>query len=247
MTHKKSKLPDATIIMTFHGEGIYAHKSLLGFQRIRDYSAALGNNVNLICMLDNAEEFTTQTVKNFLYKNGESKDQIIEISKASLAASRNIGIDHSQTEYTGFLDGDDFLSANWVNEAVYLQVQSKRDVLCMPEKCVSFGTQTNIQVTLPSDEIPEAQMMHINYWLSPAFGKTSLFKQIPYNEKVGKKTKFAFEDWDFNLRCIASGVSIQPVPKTYMFYRRREGSMLQEHIQFNSLTPPSDFFNKVRL
>lgn len=247
MTHKKSKLPDATIIMTFHGEGVYAHKSLLGFQRIRDYSAALGNNVNLICMLDNAEEFTTRTVKNFLYKNGESKDQIIEISKTSLAASRNIGIDHSQTEYTGFLDGDDFLSANWVDRAVTQQIESDNLLLSMPGQIVNFGCIASIQGSVDSQEIPLPQMINMHYWVSTSFGKTKIFQENPYNEMVGKQSKFAFEDYDFNLRCIAAGIQISPVKQTYLFYRRRKGSMLQEHVQFSSMVPPSDFFLNVRL
>lgn len=243
----KKTLPPATMIMTFHGEGVYAHKSLLGFQRIRDYSAAHGNRVDLICILDCAEEFTAQTVKNYLHRFGKSRDRIIETSNASLSASRNIGIDHVQTEYTGFLDGDDFFSANWVQEAITLQIQSTKNILCMPGYVLSFGKHTGIQTIVPSREIPEVQMMNNHYWVSSSFSRTDLYRQIPYNEKIGKKTKFAFEDWDFNLRCIASGVEILPVEQTYLFYRRRENSMLQEHLQFNSMIPPSDFFRKVSL
>ncbi|WP_373753302.1 MULTISPECIES: glycosyltransferase family 2 protein [Neisseria] len=240
-------LPPATIIMTFHGEGVYAHKSLLGFQRIRNYSAALGHRVDLICILDCAEEFTEQTVKNYLHRYGSNRDQIIETSNASLSASRNVGIDHSKTEYSGFLDGDDFFSSNWAHEAVSKQSDSKRNILCMPGHVVSFGKHTNIQTIVPSREIPEPQMMNMHYWVSSSFGRTDLFRRIPCNEKIGRQTKFAFEDWDFNLRCIAAGVDIEPVEKTYLFYRRRENSMLQEHLQFNSMIPPSDFFEKVRL
>lgn len=235
------------MIMTFHGEGVYAHKSLLGFQRIRDYSAAQGNRVDLICILDCAEEFTAQTVKNYLHRHGSSRDQVIETANASLSASRNTGIDHTQTEYAGFLDGDDFFSTNWVNEAVALQTRSSKSVLCMPNHVLSFGKHTGIQTIVPSREIPEAQMMNNHYWVSSSFGRTELFKQIPYNEKIGKQTKFAFEDWDFNLRCIAAGTDIQPVAQTYLFYRRRENSMLQEHLQFNSMIPPSDFFRNISL
>ncbi|WP_165089563.1 glycosyltransferase family 2 protein [Neisseria yangbaofengii] len=246
-TLTKKTLPPATIIMTFHGEGVYAHKSLLGFQRIRNYSATQGNHVNLICILDCAEEFTAQTVKNYLHGYGSSHDLIIETNNASLSASRNIGIDHTQTEYVGFLDGDDFFSANWVQESVNLQLRSDKAVLCMPGHVLSFGKHTGIQTIVPSREIPEAQMMNNHYWVSSSFSRTDLYRQIPYNETIGKKTKFSFEDWDFNLRCIAAGVEIRPVEQTYLFYRRRENSMLQEHLQFNSMIPPSEFFKKVNL
>lgn len=235
-------LPPSTIIMTFHGEGVYAHKSLLGFQRIREYSAAQGNRVNLICILDCAETFTTQTVKNYLHRHGNSTDQIIETGNGSPSASRNIGIDHVKTEFAGFLDGDDFFSANWVNEAVKLQTNAKTPTLCMPEHVVSFGRHIGIQPIVSSREIPKAQMINTHYWVSSSFSRTDIFRRHPYNETVGRQAKFAFEDWDFNLRCIASGTDIEPVPQTYLFYRRRDNSILQEHLQFNSLIPPSDFF-----
>lgn len=100
---------------------------------------------------------------------------------------------------------------------------------------------------MPSREVPMAQMMNMHYWVASSLGRTEVFKQNPYNEKVGRQTKFAFEDWDFNLRCISAGIEIEPVAQTYLFYRRRENSVLQEHLQFNSLIPPSDFFLNIGL
>lgn len=246
-TQLSQTLPPATIIMTFHAEGVYAHKSLLGFQRIRDYSATRGNKVELICMLDCTEDVTTKMVKNYLYKYGSSKDQIIETSCGNPAAARNLGIEHTLTEYVGILDGDDFLSANWVDEAVRLQTQSPKKILCIPAHILSFGIYTGIQTNVPSREIPKAQMMNMHYWCAHSFARTETYKQNPYNEKVGRQTKFAFEDWDFNLRCISAGIEIEPVAKTYLFYRRRNNSTLSEHQQFNSFTPPSDFFLNIGL
>lgn len=240
-------LPPATIIMTFHGEGVYAHKSLLGFQRIRNYSAELGHRVDLICILDCAEEFTAQTVKNYLHRYGSNRDQLIETAYGMPAAARNKGIDYVQTEYVGFHDGDDFFSENWVHEAITKQSANKRNILCMPGHVVSFGKHTDIQTIVPSREIPQAQMINMHYWVYSSIGRTDLFRRMPYNEKVGKQSRFAFEDWDFNLRCIAAGVDIEPVEKTYLFYRRRENSVLQEHLQYNSMVPPSNFFEQVSL
>ncbi|STZ76797.1 glycosyltransferase family 2 protein [Bergeriella denitrificans] len=240
-------LPPATIVMTFHNEGAYAQKSLWGFQRIRDFSASFGNRVDLICVLDCAEDLTAQIVKNFVSQYGSDKDQILETSYASLAAARNTGIHHTRTEYVGFIDGDDFFSSNWVNNALQVQQQHKNQVLCMPSHVVNFGNHIAIQAIVPSRMIPKAQMMNMHYWVSSSFGPTDLFKHNPYNEKIGKQTRFAFEDWDFNLRCVSKGVNIEPVQQTYLFYRRRGNSMLQEHLQFNSFIPPSDFFLNINL
>lgn len=241
-------LPEATIAMTFHGEGIYAHKSLLGFQRMREYSAASGNKVRLICILDCAEKTTVQLIKNYLSASGTTQDQIVETSFGSLSAARNTAVDCAQTEYLGFLDGDDFFSANWVEEALKVQISAKQEAaLCLPEKVVSFGSHIACQTTQPSKAIPMAQMMNMHYWVSSSFAHIGIYQKHPYNENINKNTRFAFEDWDFNLRCIASGISIIPVENTYLFYRRRANSMLSEHVGYNSLIPPSDYFEKIIL
>lgn len=241
-------LPPATIIMTFHAEGIYAYKSLLGFQRMRDYSIAQGNRVDLICILDKAESLTIQIVKKYIAKYGTQYDQIIETSYGSLSASRNTGTDHAATDYIGFLDGDDFFSANWVEEALKKQISAKEtQILCMPGYVVSFGKHIACQIIQSRKHIPMAQMINNHYWVSSSFGHISTYQNHPYNEKVNKTSKFVFEDWDFNLRCITSGIEIEPVENTYLFYRRRENSMLTEHISYDSLVPPSTFFEQVNL
>lgn len=247
-SNARKPLPPATIAMTFHGEGIYAHKSLLGFQRICEYSAANGNEVRLICILDCAEETTAQLVKNYISESGSPNDQIIETRFGSISAARNTAVDNTQTEYLGFIDGDDFFSSNWVEEAMKAQISAKQEtVLCLPERIISFGSHIASQSVLPSQIIPMAQMMNMHYWVSSSFSHISTYQAHPYNENINKNARFVFEDWDFNLRCIASGVSILPVENTYLFYRRRENSMLAEHTGYNSLIPPSDYFEKITL
>ena len=86
--------------------------------------------------------------------------------------------------------------------------------------------------------------MNVHHWTACSFGPKELYKNNPYNETVGKLSRFAFEDWDFNLRNVADGVSILPVENTYLFYRRRENSTLSEHMGYRSFVPPSKFFDQ---
>lgn len=244
MHNKLVDYPAATLIMTFHREGVYAHKSLLGFQRIREFSQAEGIEVNLICTLDCADEFTSQIVNRFLQQYGQPKDRVLNISVGSLAASRNIGLDHVQTEYLGFLDGDDFCSENWILAALKLQMSAQKPTLTIPGNVISFGLKNGRMRSQSSDRIPLEQMMNVHHWTACSFGPKKLYKNNPYNENVGKLSRFAFEDWDFNLRNVADGVSILPVENTYLFYRRRENSTLSEHMGYRSFVPPSKFFDQ---
>ncbi len=242
------KLPPATMIMTFHKEADLAQKSLQGMQRVREYSAQFGNEVRLICMLDNADEKTTQIVKSYIQQCGVKHDQVIECQYGSLAASRNTGIDNVQTEYVGFLDGDDFLSAHWVQAALNTQLTSRDlPIISTPQYILSFGAIIEHFEMLNSKKIPLARLMSNNFWSSVTFGHFSIYKANPYNEIIDKNINFVFEDWDFNLRCIASGITFEPVKDTYLFYRRRENSMVVQHAAKRLFTPPSEFFEKIVL
>ncbi len=247
MMSNSNALPPATIIINFHREGVYAHKTLLGFLRIREYSASFGNRVDLIYVLDNSDVLTRQIVTNFLKEYGTKYDQMVETSYASLSAARNAGIDQTKTEYVGFNDGDDFFSANRVEEMLKVQLASKAPLLCFPEKIISFGIKSESYNIPFSQNISKAQMINLHYWTYATFSQTDLYNAIPFNELVGKNTKLAYEDWDFNLRCIENDVKLAPIKDTYFFYRRSKYSMLIEHNAFQSFTPAFDFFNNINL
>lgn len=245
---ENKKLPPATMIMTFHKEGDLALKSLLGMQRVRSYSAQFGNEVRLICMLDNADEKTEQIVKSYIQQCGTLYDQVIETAFGSPAAARNVGIDNTTTEYVGFLDGDDFLSKNWVQAALTKLVESRHlSLICTPSYIISFGNKVEHLKSLPSRQIPIPVLVNNNFWGAPTFGFISTYRTYPYNERVNTQTKFAYEDWDFNTRCIVNGIEMVPVEDTYIFYRRREHSVLTQHAAHKSFIPPSDFLDKVIL
>ena len=245
MSSSKQYRSEATIIMTFHNEGILAHKSLLGFQRMRDYMQSKNKGLDLICVLDSPAESTKNIIQNFISKFGNENDQIVEVAFKSLAASRNSGIDLVKTDYVGFLDGDDFLSKNWVYEALKHQKKIRNRVLCFPKYVISFGKHNATQIIKPSSGIPIPQLINTHYWNSASFGHISIYRDLFYNEIINRNNKFVFEDWDFNLRCIAQKIEIEPVNNTYLFYRRKHNSMLLEHVALQSLTPPSAFFDTI--
>lgn len=239
-------LPPATIVMNFHNEEVYAHKSLLGFLRIREYSAKQGNRVDLICVLDNPTALTEKIVHQFVREHGSHHDQIIKTNFKNLSAARNTAIDICKTEYLGFNDGDDFFSANRVEEMLSAQLKSPTEILCFTEKVINFGSMLGSSIFRESDTVSMSQMINYHFWTYASFGHISTYQNHYFNEMVGSKdSRFVYEDWDFNLRCVAHGIILKPIQGTYMFYRRKEFSMLVEHNSLNSFVPPSYFFNQI--
>ncbi len=247
MMNNSNALPPATIIINFHREGVYAHKTLLGFLRIREYSASFSNRVDLICVLDNSDALTRQIVTNFLKEYGVKYDQMIETSFGTPPAARNVGIDQTKTEYVGFNDGDDFFSANRVEEMLKAQLINKKPNICFPKKIISFGGKIE-ELTIPnSRDIALAQIINTNFWPSSSFGPKEIYNLIPFNEIVGKASKLAYEDWDFNLRCLNSNIELNSIKNTFLFYRRKKNSVLSEHNSYQSFVPASNFFNNIHL
>ena len=123
-------------------------------------------------------------------------------------------------------------------------MSAQKPTLTIPGNVISFGLKNGRMRSQSSDRIPLEQMMNVHHWTACSFGPKELYKNNPYNETVGKLSRFAFEDWDFNLRNVADGVSILPVENTYLFYRRRENSTLSEHMGYRSFVPPSKFFDQ---
>ena len=65
MTDTQVKVtPTIDAIVTFHSEGIVAHRTLLGLNRLRDHAAKAGIRVGIIAVLDSADGDTREIVIN---------------------------------------------------------------------------------------------------------------------------------------------------------------------------------------
>ena len=54
--------PVISAIATFHGEGLLAHKTMLGLERVRREAEAQGVSVELVAVLDCADRETKRVV-----------------------------------------------------------------------------------------------------------------------------------------------------------------------------------------
>lgn len=230
-------------VVTFHSEGIVAHRTLLGLERLRLHAQAHAVEVRIVAVLDNATAETREIVcTNRVLREG---DQVVEVRHGDLSLSRNAGIEAARAGFVGVFDGDDYYSANWLTKALATAQAHTGEVVVHPEFQVSFGTVHCIARSIDMDETPDyplANCLTVNPWGACSFGRRETYLAHPYHVVDFRGSGFGHEDWHWNVELVAGGVRHVSAPGTAHFYRRKTSSMLTDQVAGGAVIRPSRFF-----
>lgn len=231
-------------VVTFHGEGLLGHKTLLGLERLRRFANQRNIAVEFVLVLDSADSETTRIVRSSPVLR--DSDQIVEVANHDQGASRNSGVAAARGEYVCVLDGDDYYSENWFVEALNTVNAKQGAVVVHPDYVVCFGAVHSIGQVLDLDRTPDyplANLFSVHPWVSSSFAKRDIYLRHPYLRSDSKQTGFGFEDWHWNLEVLAEGMRHVSAPHTALFYRRKSSSSLVGHHEQRVLVRPSRFFD----
>lgn len=232
----------ASVVMTFHAEGCIAHWALLGFERMRIVAESEGLQVQLIAVLDRADERTRQMVE--FHPALREGDQVLMSQHGDPGLARNHGIEHSSGEWIGILDGDDYCTANWIAESVRL-LRSRAQVVVHTDYLLTFGGRW--ELTRQTDQLTGGGSLETCFkhhlWASTVFAPRYLFDQCPYRPANMEYNGFGYEDWDWSLCVLAAGYKHTTAPGTALFYRRKSvGSRQNLGLQQQVVVQPGPFF-----
>jgi glycosyltransferase involved in cell wall biosynthesis len=231
-------------VVTFHAEGLLAHKTLLGLERIRIFSEKRGISVELVAVLDYADTETIRVVKSSPVIR--ANDKVIEVSNGDPGISRNSGIEVAIGKYIAIFDGDDFYSENWICKALAVSLSKAEPVVVHPEHTISFGSIHAVSDVWDMDDRNDYSLVNafaIHPWISCSFGEKKIYLQCPYQRAETKTTGFGYEDWHWNIELISKGIVHVTAKETALYYRTKRESRFTDQSGGRSILRPSEFFN----
>lgn len=233
--------PDVSIVLNLHKEGVFLKRTLLSLDAAVRASVAKGLSVELIAVLDRADEATSHVMQEHDLSLFD-RSEIIVVENGSLGLSRNDGIARATGEYIMTADGDDLISENFIFDSVATAIAGPKNALYFPEFLFAFGAEYHICAYRPLTEATPLAFIDMHPYISRVCAHRSIFDQYKYGDlRLG--TGYAYEDWHFNANAVAYNIDIRIVPNTIIFYRQRQGSLLR---QANALSArqiaPSDLF-----
>ena len=94
-------------------------------------------DIEIICINDGSSDKSFEILTD--YESGDNRFKIINQTNKGLSESRNIGIKHSTGEYILFLDSDDYLELNALNNLYDIATSKNSDLILF--KIINFSNE----------------------------------------------------------------------------------------------------------
>ena len=202
----KSKV---SIIIPCYNHGRYLEEA------VNSCLAQTYDNIEIIVVNDGStDEYTTTLLQNY----HRPKTKVITTVNQGLAATRNTGIQHAAGEYILPLDADDKIAPAYIEKAVQIMQNdpSVGIVYCNGE---FFGVKQG-PWKLKDYNFPD--ILNGNCIFCSA-----VFRKSDWKKVGGYKTAmiYGWEDYEFWLSLIETGVGVYKIPETLFYYRQHSVSM----------------------
>lgn len=232
---------DASVILNLHKEGMLLKRTLISLDNAASEFVSRGGTIELVAVLDNADNITKNIMNSFV-ANGFSSVNIIYVSNGSLGLSRNDGISASNGTYIFTADGDDLVSDNYFYEFINSSKKFDKNTVFFPEVYFAFGVNYHIGFYQNLADSTPLSFLENHPYVSRLFGHRDIFDSIKFSD-VRLTKGYAFEDWHYNCELVSRGINLEVAPNTIIFYRQREGSLLNEANALSTKQiPPSSLF-----
>lgn len=218
---------DVSVVLNIHREALYLRPTLYSLDACASEAARHGISVELVAVFDRSDAATMAVFQSTLL-SGFASIKVTEIDVGSLGLARNAGVELAEGEFTWTADADDLVSRNAIIQLVQTaRNHPDKDVAIFIEYLAAFGEQYHVVRYFGSEWLTAADFAFQHPYVSRVFVRTSTFKEMRYLD-LKVTTGFAYEDWDFNCRLLASGFTFLVAPETLFFYRQRSNSLLKQ-------------------
>lgn len=233
---------DISLLLTLHDEAEQAQPSLLAASRACERAGQQGLDAELVLALDRASAPTQRVVAAFA---GARACRVLDLDLGDVGASRNAAIGACRGRNVAICDGDDLLSANFLEVGARMLDSDSRQVIVRPQLVVQFDQSAGVGVQVASDDpaFDPHCLLVVNPWTTGCMARRTLFHTTPYWARSEDGRGYGFEDWKWNCDTLAAGAVNVIAPRTVHYVRiKASGSMNVRYSSEAALVPPSQFF-----
>lgn len=194
-------------------------------------------NFELLIVDDGSTDNTYNIIKETLERNGFCSYKIICQSNRGVSSARNVGLTEATGKYVLFLDGDDYVSNDFVEEIYRYVASNEVDILCWGFDMV---TEEQIKVmnyydkyvpqlkTLTGKEVLNEILIERKLWIwtgSAAYRRDFLYNnELYYSEGCANG-----EDQEFTFKALSKAGSVGFINTVLSFYVQRKGSITNRY------------------
>lgn len=221
-----------SVIMPVHNLENYIDDALISLKKQTYY------NYELIVIDDGSTDKSASIIQN--YANHDSRIKLTETNNLGPSAARKLGIELAQGDYLTFLDGDDFVSENWIKKLVSNIEEHDADMSVIgyslffekSNKSVSMSSSDNMFVSSGTSILAEwisAKTFEGVLW--DKMFRRNLFDNIEINTNI-----FYMEDIELINKIISkvNKLVYEGIP-LYM-YRQRKDSAVHSKFKYNNFS-----------
>jgi hypothetical protein len=217
--------PDISVIVTAHAEGVLLGATLRSAEAAIARAEADGLTCERLLGLDAATETTRAIAQSPQF----SEWSLHEVNLRDPFLTRNTMIGAANGRWIALVDGDDLVSENWLArgaETLQCAGDKANTTVVHPELNVIFDHHNGSFLKIaPTDPLFVPEVFYFdNYYDLMAFTPRSLHLTYPYDRRKFD-AGYGFQDWQWNLKTLAAGVTHQIASDTIVFKRRRPNSI----------------------
>lgn len=235
---------DTSVIINAHREGLLANGTLRSVKKAVYKARSAGINVEIICVLDNSDEATSEIFARF--SQSDLNVDISHVNFGDLGLARNYGVLKSGGNWVAFLDADDLWCDNWLACAYRNACAEERSVIWHSHLNIYFGGRSHIFVHVDMDEtyVNPAILACNNLWTALCFSKRDTLLNIPYKPTYIDR-QIGYEDWSWYIDTVASGYVHKVVHGTVHAIRVKKLSLVSSTAAANCFPYVGKLFSNI--
>lgn len=202
-------------------------------------------NIEIICVNDGSPDNSAAVLKK--YSESDKRIHVITQENGGLSKARNAGIREAAGEYICFLDSDDMLVENVLEELYDNAKKENLDILCFDAECIYENEYLKLneyknkyyQRARSFGDVKSGQELFCEMIEENAFCDAAWILFINRQWLINNNLQFypgiIYEDNLFSFQCHMLARRMRHTNKRYVIYRIRENSIMTSKVDFRCL------------